>query len=80
MFTPTTRNHRFVRAVGAGAAAGLVALVAAGLSGCSKPAVEETRDSKGNLQFPDTGRPPTAEELKKVGTPQQPPAPPANPS
>jgi hypothetical protein len=78
MFTPT-RNSRLSRVLSASAAAGFVALMAVGLSGCSKPAVEETRDSKGNLQFPDTGRPPTAEELKKIGTPQQPPAPPANP-
>lgn len=43
-----------------------VAVLLIGLTGCSKPAVEETRDAKGSLQFPNTGRLPTAEELAKI--------------
>lgn len=49
----------------------VVGILLVGLTGCSKPAVEETRDAKGSLQFPNTGRLPTEEELAKINRESQ---------
>lgn len=43
----------------------LSAALTASASGCQKPE-PETKDASGHLQFPNTGRQPTQEEINKI--------------